>query len=277
MRFARFNSSRLLRSGSKAASSRSKVQGCCAAVQKRLRRVQKAMEMKRTILVIMVWIVGLGAFAQTDADTLVRPEVLLETSMGNIRLVLYNETPQHRDNFLKLVNEGFYDGNLWHRVIFNFMIQTGDSTTRHAKPGESVGLHSPDYTIPAEIVYPKYFHKRGALAAAREGDAENPERASSASQFYIVYGTTYSSLSLDKFQERIDQATDGKYKMTEEIRDHYRKYGGTPHLDGQYTVFGEVVEGMDVVRKIQMVQTDDYARPIDDVKIIKATVVKRNE
>ena len=233
--------------------------------------------MKRTILILLAFVVGLGAFAQTDSEPQLQAEVLLETTMGDIRLVLYNETPQHRDNFLKLVDEGFYDGNLWHRVIFNFMIQTGDSTTRHAKPGESVGLHSPDYTIPAEIVYPKYFHKRGALAAAREGDAENPERASSASQFYIVYGTTYSSMSLDKFQERIDQATDGKYQMTEEIRDHYRKYGGTPHLDGQYTVFGEVVEGMDVVKKIQMVQTDDYARPIDDVKIIKATVVKRNE
>ena len=201
--------------------------------------------MKRTILTLLAFVVGLGAFAQTDSEPQLQAEVLLETTMGDIRLVLYNETPQHRDNFLKLVDEGFYDGNLWHRVIFNFMIQN--------------------------------FHKRGALAAAREGDAENPERASSASQFYIVYGTTYSSMSLDKFQERIDQATDGKYQMTEEIRDHYRKYGGTPHLDGQYTVFGEVVEGMDVVKKIQMVQTDDYARPIDDVKIIKATVVKRNE
>ena len=276
--FVAFKGSRLLRSGSKGLM-------LLRSGSMRLRRgvlynatlshseIKKTM--KKAILTSLVWAVGLGAFAQTDGDTLAQPEVLLETSMGNIRVVLYNETPQHRDDCLKLVDEGFYDGNLWHRVIFNFMIQTGDSTTRHAQPGATVGLHSPDYTIPAEIVYPKYFHKRGALAAAREGDAENPERASSASQFYIVYGTTYSSLSLDKFQERIDQATDGKYKMTEEIRDHYRKYGGTPHLDGQYTVFGEVVEGMDVVKKIQMVQTDDYARPIDDVKIIKATVVKR--
>ncbi|MCR5131382.1 MAG: peptidylprolyl isomerase [Prevotella sp.] len=230
--------------------------------------------MKKIFLSLAMWVVCLGSFAQTDTETLVQPEVLFETSMGNIRVVLYNETPQHRDNFLKLVDEGFYDGNLWHRVIFNFMIQTGDSTTRHAEPGQTVGLHSPDYTIPAEIVYPKYFHKRGALAAAREGDKENPERASSASQFYIVYGTTYSSLTLDKFQQRIDEATNGTIKMTEEIRDHYRKYGGTPHLDGQYTVFGEVVEGMDVVRQIQMVRTDDYARPIDDVRILKATRVK---
>jgi peptidyl-prolyl cis-trans isomerase B (cyclophilin B) len=231
--------------------------------------------MKRTILTLLAFVVGLGAFAQTDSEPQLQAEVLLETTMGDIRLVLYNETPQHRDNFLKLVDEGFYDGNLWHRVIFNFMIQTGDSTTRHAKPGESVGLHSPDYTIPAEIVYPKYFHKRGALAAAREGDAENPERASSASQFYIVYGTTYSSMSLDKFQERIDQATDGKYQMTEEIRDHYRKYGGTPHLDGQYTVFGEVAEGLEVVDAIQKAQTDDYDRPIDDIRIIRAYELRK--
>ena len=239
--------------------------------------------MNKVFLLLIAFTACLDCYAQIDNQ--VAPslqgkageethEVLLETSMGNIRLELYNETPQHRDNFLKLVREGFYDGNLWHRVIFNFMIQTGDSTTRHAKPGEAVGLHSPEYTIPAEIVFPKYFHKRGALAAAREGDAENPERASSASQFYIVYGTTFSSLSLDKFQERISQATNGTVTLTEDIRDYYRKYGGTPHLDGQYTVFGEVVEGLDVVRKIQMMKTDDYDRPIDDVKIIKATIVK---
>ena len=222
----------------------------------------------------MVWIVGLGAFAQTDADTLVRPEVLLETSMGNIRLVLYNETPQHRDNFLKLVNEGFYDGNLWHRVIFNFMIQTGDSTTRHAQPGQTVGLHSPDYTIPAEIVYPKYFHKRGALAAAREGDAENPERASSASQFYIVYGRIFSDAKLDRVQERVSKATNGTVVFTPEIRNVYKTIGGTPHLDGQYTVFGEVIEGMDVVEDIEFVKTDSTDRPIEDVRIINAKVVK---
>ena len=154
------------------------------------------------------------------------------------------------------------------------MIQTGDSTTRHAKPGDTVGQHQPDYTIPAEIVYPQYFHKRGALAAAREADADNPERASSSAQFYIVYGTNYSELTLNRIQERIDAATDGKVKLTDDIRDYYRKYGGAPHLDGQYTVFGEVVEGMNVVRDIDYVSTDDYDRPVNDVRIIKATVVK---
>lgn len=215
---------------------------------------------------------SLGTKAQSN-DT-IRHEVLLETSMGNIRLVLYNETPLHRDNFLRLVKDGYYDGNLFHRVISNFMIQSGDSTSRHAKPGSSVGEYSPDYTIPAEIVYPKYFHKRGALAAAREGDEENPQRASSSSQFYIVYGTNHSDADLDRFQELLDEATQGKTKMTKEIRTHYRKYGGTPHLDGQYTMFGEVIEGMDVVKKINRVFTDDYDRPVDDVRIIKATVVK---
>lgn len=231
------------------------------------------MDMKRLIFLCALFAAFAANGVAQEADS-VRHEVLFETTMGNIRVVLYNETPRHRDNFLKLVGEGFYDGDLFHRVIADFMIQTGDSTTRHAKPGETVGLHSPDYTVPAEIVFPKYFHKRGALAAAREGDAANPERASSASQFYIVYGTNYSSLSLDRFQERLDQATGGTVKLTEDIRDYYRKYGGTPHLDGQYTVFGEVVEGLDVVRKINYVQTDDYARPVDDVRIVRATVVK---
>lgn len=215
---------------------------------------------------------AIGMTAQSN-DT-IRHEVLLETSMGDIRLVLYNETPLHRDNFLRLVKEGYYDGNLFHRVISNFMIQTGDSTTRHAKPGESVGEYSPDYTIPAEIVYPKYFHKRGALAAAREGDEVNPKRESSSSQFYIVVGTNHSDGDLDRFQDRLDEATQGKTKFTKEIRTHYRKKGGTPHLDGQYTVFGEVLEGMDIVKKIDRVFTDDYDRPVDDVRIVKATVVK---
>lgn len=229
--------------------------------------------MKKFSFIFMMLTAVLSMSAQ-DTDSLPRREVLLETTMGNIRLELYNETPQHRDNFLKLVAEGYYDGNLWHRVIGDFMIQTGDSTSRHAEPGASVGHFSPDYTIPAEIVFPKFFHKRGALAAAREGDSVNPERASSSSQFYIVVGKNYSSMVLDRYQERIDKATGGTVKLTEEIRDYYRKIGGTPWLDGQYTVFGEVVEGLDVAVKIDYVRTDDYNHPIDDVKIIRATIVK---
>ena len=228
---------------------------------------------RKSLILLLLLTVSTGISAQ-DADTLARREVLLETTMGNIRLELYNETPLHRDNFLKLVTEGYYDGNLWHRVIGDFMIQTGDSTSRHAEPGASVGNYSPDYTLPAEIVFPKYFHKRGALAAAREGDSVNPNRESSASQFYIVVGKTFSEMALDRYQERIDKATDGTVKLTDDIRDYYRKIGGTPWLDGQYTVFGEVVEGLDVAKKIDYVRTDDYNRPIDDVKIIRATVVK---
>ncbi|MBR6456393.1 MAG: peptidylprolyl isomerase [Prevotella sp.] len=228
--------------------------------------------MKRKNLILLFLLTVSTSISAQDAD--MRREVLLETTMGNIRLELYNETPLHRDNFLKLVAEGYYDGNLWHRVIGDFMIQTGDSTSRHAEPGASVGNYSPDYTLPAEIVFPKYFHKRGALAAAREGDSVNPNRESSASQFYIVVGKTFSEMALDRYQERIDKATDGAVKLTDDIRDYYRKIGGTPWLDGQYTVFGEVVEGLDVAQKIDYVRTDDYDRPIDDVKIIRATILK---
>lgn len=229
--------------------------------------------MKIKLIAILFLLYPIGAVAQDAIDT-IRHEVLLETSMGNIRLALYNETPLHRDNFLRLVREGYYDNTLFHRVIANFMVQAGDSTTRHAKPGDSVGEYSPDYTIPAEIVYPKYFHKRGALAAAREGDDVNPTRASSSSQFYIVVGKTFGETDLNRYQELLDEQTQGKTKFTKDIRNHYRKYGGTPHLDGQYTVFGEVIDGYEVAKKIDFVRTDDYDRPIDDVRIIRATVVK---
>lgn len=228
---------------------------------------------KRYLIAVLLFVSPLLVLAQQE-DSL-RHEVLLQTSMGDIRLQLYNETPLHRDNFLKLVREGYYDGTLFHRVIANFMIQAGDSTSRHAQPGRRVGGYSPDYTLPAEIVYPQCFHKRGALAAAREADEENPNRESSSAQFYIVYGTTYSSFQLDMYQTTISKATNGEAVMTDEIRDYYRKQGGTPHLDGQYTVFGEVIDGMDTVMKIQCSMTDDYARPVDDIVIIKATVIER--
>ena len=203
-----------------------------------------------------------------------RHQVLLQTTKGDMVVELYNETPKHRDNFLKLVDKGYYNGILWHRVIANFMIQTGDSATRHAKPGERIGNHGLGYTIPAEIVFPKYFHKRGAIAAAREGDKVNPERKSSAAQFYIVYGSTFSEAGLDRVQQRLDERTDSTVKLTPAIRETYRLQGGTPHLDGQYTVFGEVVGGLDVLEKIQAVPVDDNSRPLEDVKIIKATVLK---
>lgn len=227
--------------------------------------------MKTTAVVILLTTLNLNLMAQQDS---LRHEVLIETSMGNIRLQLYNETPLHRDNFLQLVRSGYYDGNLFHRVIQNFMIQTGDSTTRHAASGAEVGAWSPAYELPAEICFPQLFHKRGALAAAREGDNVNPERRSSASQFYIVYGQRFTEQMLDRVQQRLDSATAGRVVLTPQLRRVYSEQGGTPHLDGQYTVFGEVVEGMDVVKQIQWVETDGRDRPLQDVRIVRATVLR---
>lgn len=228
--------------------------------------------MKHLILLLATLLSPFHGMAQV-LDTL-RHEVVLETSMGNIRIVLHNETPLHRDNFLKLVREGYYDGNLFHRVISSFMIQTGDSTSRHAQPGAPAGDYSPDYTLPAEIRYPALYHHRGAVAAARESDDVNPEHRSSASQFYIVYGRRFNEDMLDQVQARLDKATKGKVTIPPALREAYYKKGGTPHLDGQYTVFGEVVEGMDVVQAIQNVETDAHDRPLQDVRILRAVVVK---
>lgn len=217
-------------------------------------------------------VLTLNASAQT-ADSM-RREVLIETGEGNIRIALYNETPAHRDNFIKLVGQGFYDGLIFHRVINRFMIQTGDSASRNAQPGQLLGNSDEGYTIPAEIRFPTLYHKRGAVAAARESDNKNPDRASSASQFYIVYGRRFNDEMLDKTQQSLDNSTQGTVKLTEDLREAYKKKGGTPHLDGQYTVFGEVVEGLDVVEKIQWADTDENDRPKEDIKIIRATVVK---
>ena len=228
--------------------------------------------MKHLILLLATLLSPFHGMAQV-LDTL-RHEVVLETSMGNVRIVLHNETPLHRDNFLKLVREGYYDGNLFHRVISSFMIQTGDSTSRHAQPGAPAGDYSPDYTLPAEIRYPALYHHRGAVAAARESDDVNPEHRSSASQFYIVYGRRFNEDMLDQVQARLDKATKGKVTIPPALHEAYYKKGGTPHLDGQYTVFGEVVEGMDVVQAIQNVETDAHDRPLQDVRILRAAVVK---
>lgn len=202
-------------------------------------------------------------------------EVLLETTEGNIRIALYDETPLHRDNFLMLVQQQLYDSLLFHRTIRGFMIQTGDTDSKHAQPGEELGEGAPDYTLPAEIRLPAIYHKRGAVAAAREPDDVNPEWRSSSSQFYIVWGTTFSSAALDRYAGRLDTLTKGKAAMTEEMRKAYRTVGGTPHLDGSYTVFGEVTEGMDVVERIQKTPTDTNDRPLDDIRILRATVVEK--
>ena len=208
-----------------------------------------------------------SANAQTSTS-----EVLLETTAGNIRIALFDEAPQHRDNFLKLVKEHVYDSLLFHRVIKDFMIQGGDLHSKHAQPGQRLGSGDYNYTIEAEFRLPKIFHRRGMVAMAREGDRVNPERRSSACQFYIVWGRVYNDARLMKVQERLD--TTAHVQLTPEMQEVYKTVGGIPHLDGQYTVFGEVVEGLDVVDRIQQSATDPNDRPLEDIRILRATVIK---
>jgi len=210
----------------------------------------------------------------TVDPNLKRPRVRLHTTHGDICLELYNDTPLHRDNFLRLVESGFYDGILFHRVIRDFMIQAGDPASKNAEPGQILGDESDSCSIEAEIRYPWIFHKRGVLAAAREGDEVNPERRSSCHQFYIVCGRRFTEEQLDKVQLRLDENTHGMVTLTPEVREYYMKEGGTPHLDGQYTIFGEVVEGLDIVLAVSYLDTDPDDRPFRDVRILKATVEK---
>lgn len=193
--------------------------------------------------------------------------VLIETDFGNITVRLYNETPRHRDNFLKLVKEGFYDGLLFHRVIKNFMIQGGDPKSKDAQPGQMLGDGGLPYTVPAEFV-PTLFHKKGALAAARQGDNVNPNKESSSCQFYIVQGNVWNANQLKMMEYQMQ-----KHFSQAQI-DAYTTVGGTPHLDGDYTVFGEVVEGLDVVDKIAAVQCGQFDRPVKDVKM-KMKVIQK--
>ena len=197
--------------------------------------------------------------------------VVMETTEGTIVLKLYDQTPLHRDNFRSLVAEGAFDSLLFHRVIQDFMIQGGDPDSKYAEPGVLLGEGDRDYTVPAEFrLEDGIFHRRGVLAGAREGDDVNPEQRSSAMQFYIVWGKIFDDAGLDKVQERLDNRTGGRVKLTPEMREVYKTVGGTPHLDGQYTVFGEVVSGLDVVDAIQRVPTDENDRPLTDVRILKA-------
>lgn len=237
-------------------------------------------------------------------------KVLIETEYGNIKIKLYNETPQHRDNFVKLIKDGVYTNLLFHRVINGFMIQGGDPDSKNAQPGIQLGRGDLGYTIPAEI-NPKFFHRRGVLAAARQGDDINPEKRSSASQFYILQGKKYRSGELDTMQMKMEEArkmtmlqkkikaaepelnklgTEGKQDelmarynalkeevsaeaaklpslaFSEEQRQAYTTVGGYPSLDNKYTVFGEVIEGMNVVDMIAKEQTDHFDRPLKDIR-----------
>ena len=240
-------------------------------------------------------------------------QVLMHTSMGDIQLKLYNETPKHRDNFIQLVKDGTYNGLLFHRVIKDFMIQGGDVTSKNAPMNKSLGAGDLGYTVPAEFNYPKYFHKKGALCAARTGDEVNPERASSASQFYIVTGKKYSEAELNQMEKQLEnrlkqsifarlqaenkpkimeyyrsgnkeelailrdtligkteleaEKRKDETKLPKELREIYKTEGGVPFLDNQYTVYGEVVKGIEVVEAIQNVKTNKQDRPTENVVI----------
>ncbi len=217
--------------------------------------------MKKLILAALI-IAGLTCSAQQkDASTCSANKetvVVIKTSMGTIKAKLYNDTPQHRDNFIKLVNEGWYNGSPFHRVISQFMIQGGQNADGRLDPG---------YTVPAEFK-DNHFHKKGALAAARQPDQVNPKKASSGSQFYIVQGKVYDDKWLDMFENRSGKVLSAKQRQA------YKTVGGTPHLDGDYTVFGEVTEGLDVVDKIAAVKTGRNDVPVEPVTIISVTIEK---
>lgn len=217
------------------------------------------------MLFVSAFILSLCPLRAQKAETL----VLIDTDMGKIKVKLYDDTPLHRDNFIKNVENHLYDGLLFHRVIKQFMIQAGDINSKDAPIDMHLGDGDLDYTIPGEFVYPKYFHKRGALCAARTGDEENPEKASSATQFYIVTGKFYTEMELDKMTKEKGM------KFTPEQKQAYMLEGGTPQLDGKYTVFGEVVSGMKTVDKIQFVETNSEDRPTKNIKIKLMKIVKK--
>jgi len=234
--------------------------------------------MKRNFLFLLLLLLGGSVVAQQDVKLKRKDrkrDVAIHTTEGTIVLRLYDSTPLHRDNFLRLAKSHYYDSVLFHRVINGFMIQGGDPDSRRAAPGQPLGNGGPDYTIPAEI-RPTLFHKKGVLAAARTGDAVNPERKSSGSQFYIVQGRSFSDAQLDSLEiSRLK----GR-KIPEAHRAIYRTMGGTPHLDQNYTVYGEVVSGLEVVDRIAAVATStgpDRDRPVQDVRIIETRLVKRKK
>lgn len=271
--------------------------------------------MRKCILFVFISVLFLSESCAEKNE--LSPLVSFETNYGKITVKLYPETPKHRDNIVMLVKKGFYNGVLFHRVIADFMIQTGDPDSRKALPGTMLGSGDVGYTIPAEFVYPKYYHKRGAMAAARQGDEINQKKASSGCQFYIVQGRVFSdeelnalersngkkleakllqkkinSMQVEKkkyrleqnqtkldllrdsilVQVRLEMEQNPTYKFTEQQRIDYTTLGGTPHLDGEYTVFGEVVEGLDIVEKISKTKVGTYDRPVENIRIIKAKV-----
>ena len=211
--------------------------------------------MKKLIIAALV-LVGLTCQAQKTNEK--ETVVVIKTTMGTIKAKLYNDTPQHRDNFIKLVNEGWYNGSPFHRVINQFMIQGGQNADGRLDPG---------YRVPAEFK-DNHVHKKGAPCAARQPDQVNPQKASSGSQFYIVQGKVYDDKTLDMFESRMGKVFSARQRQA------YRTVGGTPHLDGDYTVFGEVTEGLDIVDKIAAVKTGRMDVPVDPVTIVSITIEK---
>ena len=274
-----------------------------------------SMRLKHITFIFLIIMLGCTSYSNGEEIF-----VKFETSRGNFIVKLYDETPLHKDNFVKLVNQGFYDDQLFHRVINQFMIQGGDPDSKNAAPGVLLGAGDPGYQIPAEFYYPRYFHKKGVLAAAREGDLKNPARMSSGSQFFIVTGRHFSEKELNDLdiqskertirvaiqrivdssaalQRQLENTDDMmkvqlvmdslhnaiveeynargiSFKIPDDVKKVYLKEGGAPWLDKQYTIFGEVVEGMEVVERIQSVRTDRNDRPQDDIKM-KVKIIKR--
>lgn len=232
--------------------------------------------MKRWMIALLNFLIVVSLAAQKDSTIKKKDrkrDVLMQTSMGDIVIRLSDSTPLHRDNFLKLVKVGYYDSVLFHRVIQNFMIQAGDPDSKRAASGQPLGNGGPGYTVPAEF-RTSLFHKRGVIAAARTGDNINPQKASSGSQFYIVQGKIFTDAGLDSVEIfRLN----GR-KIPVEQREVYKSIGGTPHLDQGYTVFGEVLKGLDVIDEIAAAQTSkaqDRDRPLKDIRIIKTKLIKR--
>lgn len=218
----------------------------------------------RKLLTILAILFATTAFAAKPTHKYVR----IKTNKGECIVMLYNQTPQHRDNFLKLAKEGFYNGTLFHRVIHAFMIQGGDPDSKTAKPGQALGEGDLGYTVPAEF-RDSLFHKKGVLAAARDN---NPAKASSASQFYIVQGKTFTDAQLDMIET---QRLQGR-KIPAYQREVYKTLGGTPHLDQNYTTYGEVVQGLEMVDKIASAKTATGDRPVEDVKM-EVSILKKKE
>ncbi len=232
--------------------------------------------MKYWIVALLNCLIVCSSAAQKDSTIKKKDrkrDVLVQTTMGDIVIRLSDSTPLHRDNFLKLVKVGYYDSLLFHRVMQNFMIQAGDPNSKRAAPGVPLGNGGPGYTIPAEF-RTTLFHRKGVIAAARTGDNINPQKASSGSQFYIVQGKVFTDAGLDS----VETFRMHGRKIPAAQREVYKTIGGTPHLDQGYTVYGEVVKGLDVIDKIAAVltsQAQDRDRPLQDVRIIKAKLIKR--